>query len=153
MRGHADECPCSHAVCQPPCTTCTCGGGLPIVAPTPQVLEHTAHCPVRAMAAGDEACTCGAGVPVVAPIDVSHTGLCPAAMGGSGPCTCERTPPPAADAPKGTDDNPYRDVEYARTLIKRAESLATESPDLARFLLEIATEARLLAELQGKWEY
>lgn len=93
---------------------CTCGAGIPIVAPTPQVLEHTTHCPVRALAVGDEACTCG---------------------------------------PKVTDDNPYRDVEYARSLVKRAEALATESPDLARFLLEVAREARLLAELQGKWEY
>lgn len=83
----------------------------------PQVLEHTAHCPVRAMAAGDEACTCGTG------------------------------------GPKVTDDNPYRDVEYARSLVKRAEALAPENSVLARFLLELATEARLLAELQGKWEY
>lgn len=152
MRGHTDECPCRSLGCQPPCNTCACGGGLPIVAPTPQVLKHTAHCPVRAIAVGDEACTCGAGV---APIDMSHSGLCPAAMGGSGPCTCELTPPPVAeDGPKDTDDNPYRDVARSRELARRAEAAWNGAEQSrAMFLLELAREARLLAELQGKWEY
>jgi hypothetical protein len=58
-----------------------------------------------------------------------------------------------ASPPPPTGDSPYADVEYARTLIKRAEALAPDNSGLARFLLEIATEARLLAELQGRWEY
>lgn len=121
MRGHADECPCSDAVCQPPCTTCTCGAGIPVIAPSPQVLGHTAHCPVRAIAVGDEACTCGTA---------------------------------AEDGPKDTDDNPYRDVARSRELARRAEA-AWDGAEQSRamFLLELAQEARLLAELQGKWEY
>lgn len=82
------------------------------------------------------------------PIDLSHDKLCPAAMGAAGPCTCGATPP------KVTDDNPYLDVERSRSLAARAEAAALEGKDdLARFLLQLAGEARLLAELQGRWEY
>jgi hypothetical protein len=94
---------------------------------------------------------------------VKHARGCAYMLNADKPCTCgavlplpEMPPGPAqgaATSPPPTGDSPYADVEYARELIKRAESLATESPDLARFLLEIATEARLLAELQGRWEY
>lgn len=98
-------------------------------------------------------CTCGGmnpvppGLTVDGPIDLSHDKLCPAAMGASGPCTCG-TPP------KVTDDNPYRDVERSRILAARAEAAAFEGKDdLARFLLQLAVEARLLAEMQGRWEY
>lgn len=72
-------------------------------------------------------------------------------------CTCGGDLPivlPAPDAPKDTDDNPYRDVERSRDLAKRAKDAAEAGDEpLATFLLELAREARLLAELQGKWEY
>lgn len=56
--------------------------------------------------------------------------------------------------PKVTDDNPYLGVERSRNLAERAEAAAVEgNADLANFLLQLASEARLLAELQGRWEY
>lgn len=114
-------------------------------------MRHAKHCPRRV--GTKSPCTCGGmnpvppGLTVDGPIDLSHSGLCLAAMGATGPCTCG-TPP------KVTDDNPYRDVERSRDLAARAEAAALEGKDdLARFLLQLAGEARLLAELQGRWEY
>jgi len=51
-------------------------------------------------------------------------------------------------------DSPYAGVDYARGLIQRADE-AAEAGNLERaeFLRNLAAEARLLAELQGKWEY
>lgn len=51
---------------------------------------HSKNCPLPR---GGE-CTCGGmnpvppGLTVDGPIDLSHSGLCPAAMGAAGPCTC-----------------------------------------------------------------
>jgi hypothetical protein len=89
-------------------------------------------------------CTCGAGVPVVAPGGTRK-------LGHTSNCARMAERKDAAAPPTG--DSPYADVEYARTLIKRAEALAPDNSVLAEFLLRLAAEARLLAELQGRWEY
>jgi hypothetical protein len=112
-------------------------------------------------------CTCGGLDPVPPGLTVDgpirHAGGCEFMINADKPCSCGAvlpmpvmTPGPAQGAtpPKPTDDNPYRDVEYARSLIQRAEK-AFEKGEHTQgdFLLRLATEARLLAELQGKWEY
>jgi hypothetical protein len=68
----------------------------------------------------------------------------------SGPAQGATASPPPLPP---TGDSPYADVEYARTLIKRAEIVRTSDMEQAAFLLKLAAEARLLAELQGRWEY
>jgi hypothetical protein len=132
---HARSCPVSTGAVKN--NRCTCGAGVPVVAPGgARELSHTSNC-ARMTEAGHPECTCGAVLPLPE--------MPPGPAQGASP---ENDPPPSVH-----DDSPYADVEYARTLIKRAEALAPENSVLARFLLEIATEARLLAELQGRWEY
>lgn len=59
-----------------------------------------------------------------------------------------------ATPPKATDDHPYGDIERSRALADRAAEAAQGGEmGLAEFLLRLAAEARLLADLQGKWEY
>jgi hypothetical protein len=127
---HARNCP-AFVVGEGTCTCAAAPERLP-----GGVLGHTPACPGRYT----DPCTCGAGIPVVAPLPEMPSGP---AQGATA------SPPPLPP----TGDSPYADVEYARTLIKRAEIVRTSDMEQAAFLLKLAAEARLLAELQGRWEY
>lgn len=121
-------------------------------------LGHSPECPGRYT----DPCTCGGGLPVMTPGAVGAGITQPEVTVDGGTVTVQKPgwyqmtvgAQSTADAPKDTDDHPYRDVERSRDLAARAEEAALEGKDdLAHFLLQLAGEARLLAELQGRWEY
>jgi hypothetical protein len=123
-------------------------------------VKHTEGCPAFVVGAGK--CTCAAAPERLPGGVLGHTPSCPGRY--TDPCTCGAvlqmpvmTPGPAqgaiASPSPPTGESPYADVEYARTLIKRAEIVRTSDMAQAEFLLRLAAEARLLAELQGRWEY
>lgn len=123
-------------------------------------MKHLMSCPRSLLGADDKPCTCGAGIPVVTPGGaraLGHADSCPCSTTPCQPpcrdCACSAAQEAGSPPPRSPYDSPYTDVDYARALIKRAEEIAPENSDLARFLLDLATETRLLAELQGKWEF